>query len=143
MNKASSKKDICIERVKYLMTYKYKDILEDDKINRILIKIVLDQIEYSLLENWHLKKWDIKKTAESTRKTKKECEEDINKIIDKLVPILWNYKNNPFVNDMSRKSLISKQVWIGDKIIEEFLGIDLMIIPVDEYIDTFLERGNA
>lgn len=143
MKKSSSKKDICIERIKYLMTYKYSDILEDDKINKILIKIMLDQVEYNLLVNWRFNKWDIKKTAEILCHTKKECEEEINKVIDKLIPILWSYKNNPFITDIDRKICMSKNKWIGDQIIDGFLETDLMIIPVEEYINTFRESRKA
>lgn len=135
MNKTKSKKDICIERIKYLMICRYSDILEDDKINKILIKIVLDELQYNLLLIWTSEKWNIKKTADILCKTQKECEEDINKIIDNLIPILWSYKNNPFINDMERRTLIRKKEWIGDTIIERFLNADMMMIPVSEYID--------
>ena len=130
-----NKKDICIERIKYLMTYKYSEILEEDKVHKILIKYILDDTEYCLLVNWCMNKWNIKKTAQLSGQTEFECENDINKAIEKTEPILWSYRNNPFINDMQRKVLISKKKWIGDIIIERFLDTDIMMMKVNDFID--------
>lgn len=130
-----SKKEICIERIAYLMSNRCTEILEEDKIYKILIKLLLDEFEYCLLNTWVLSKCNIKKTSELMGQTKIECENDINKVIHKVTPILWSYRNNPFINDIERRKLISKKKWIGDMAMDRFLNTDIMMMQVDEFID--------
>lgn len=134
--KTSNKRELYIKRIKYLLSTNYKDLGEDDRVNRILIKIILDMNEYQLLELWHMNKWSTEKVSKLMGiQSKRELENNLSKIITKLKPIVWNFKNNPFITDEDRKKLINTN-WIGDLIIEKFLGQDLVIMPIDEYLNS-------
>ncbi|NFO48596.1 hypothetical protein FDB40_17220 [Clostridium botulinum] len=133
--KKNSARELYIKRVKYLMGTDYKELSQSDRINRILIKIILDSQEYQLLKLWYISKWSIVKTSDLMTQSKCETEKQISKIITKLKPVVWDHNNNPFIKDEDREKFINKNTWIGDLVMEKFLDTDLVMISVDEYLD--------
>lgn len=59
----SEQRKIFEERVKYLVSTDYLELKEDDKINKILIKIILSYEEYCLLNAWYKCNWNISKLS--------------------------------------------------------------------------------
>lgn len=117
------------ERVKYLVSTDYLKLKEEDKINKILIKICLDPFEYNLINEWC--KWNTDKLS-----SKRNIENQISKIITKLKPVVFTNANNPFIKEKNTKK--NKSVCFADKVIELFLKEDIILIPKAEYIK-FLE----
>lgn len=141
MNKAkNSARDLCIKRVKYLIGTDYKELSQNDRINRILIKITLDHQEYKLLKLWYISKWSIDRTSDLMTQNKCETEKQIFKIITKLKPFVWDYKENPLIKQEDRERFINKNTWIGDLVMENFLDTDIVMMSVDEYLDTVINN---
>lgn len=132
MKKSRSKREMFINRTKYLISTNYRELNEDDRIHSLLIKIVLEPEEYSLLKLWHESKWSINETSELMGESKRAIEGKISKIITKLKPLVWNFKNNPFIKDEDREKLINKKIWLGDSIMKRFLDMDIIIMSAKE-----------
>lgn len=136
--KKSSTRELFIKRTKYLISTNYRELNDEDRIHSILMKITLEPQEYQLLKLWCVSKWSIDKTSKLMAQSKREVENQISKIITKLKPLVWNYKNTPFIKDEDREKQINKNIWIGDVVIEKFLNTDLVIMSVNEYLDTVI-----
>ena len=66
------------ERIKFLLENGFENLKDDDKLSKLLLKLALEEEELNLLKEWFLK-----------RKIKTK-ERDVNKIIAKLKPLVWN-----------------------------------------------------
>lgn len=123
------------ERTKYLMGTDYMELSEEDKVHKIIIKVVLTKDEYELLCVWCKQRWSITRTAEIVGESNCKTEKNISKIITNLKQFVWSYKNNPFIKDEEREKLVNKHIWYGDIIMKIFLGTDFMAMSVTEYIN--------
>lgn len=66
------------ERIKFLLENGFENLKDDDKLSKLLLKLLLKEEELNLLKEWFL-----------NRKIKTK-EREVNKIIIKLKPIVWN-----------------------------------------------------
>lgn len=133
--------DKYFERIKYLMNTKVNDLSEEDKIHKILIKIVTEPYEYHLLRVWCMNEFTVQETKLIMGLSTTELENKKVRTIIKIKDFIWNDKNNPFEeNEKIKENKIKKNDWIGDRVLEGFLNTDIIMTTPEEYIDTVSNR---
>lgn len=113
MKKKSKSRKEFEDRIKYLMSTNYINLNEDDKIHKIIIRLILRREEYDLLKIWNKYKGSIGHTVRATGICKTTTESTISKIITKLKPFVWNFKNNPYIEEKERQKFIDNHKWGG------------------------------
>lgn len=134
--------DRYVQRIKELMSKKYDELSDEDKIHKVLIKIVLDSNQYRLLSNVYNKGFSIEHIASLTGRNKLEIKSELSGIISELKLFVWSYRNSPFIKDEDRDKIVSKKEWIGDKVLNGFIENDLIIMSVDEYLNQWIAYQN-
>jgi len=132
MKKKSETRKTFEDRVKFLMSTNYINLNEEDKIHKIIIRLVLKREEYDLLKIWNKYKGSIAQTVRVTGVCKTTTESNISKIITKLKPFVWNFKNNPSIDEKERQKFIDNHKWVGDVFVEQFLDADIEIMLVEQ-----------